>query len=118
MYALLCGELPFDEDVESDTKMKILNDEPKYPADIPEGVAISFKLGFEADPSRCGIASQGYAPEKAKLATDLVRTLSPSVSGRTCAATTSHPCRPSPTGLYHEAGKRLFASNEGCRCGH
>jgi hypothetical protein len=37
LYALLCGELPFDEDIESETKMKILNDEPKYPADIPEG---------------------------------------------------------------------------------
>jgi hypothetical protein len=37
LYALLCGELPFDEDTENETKLKILNDEPKYPADLPEG---------------------------------------------------------------------------------
>ncbi|KAL7269974.1 hypothetical protein RUND412_007331 [Rhizina undulata] len=36
LYALLCGELPFDEDIEEDTKMKILEGEPKYPEDIPE----------------------------------------------------------------------------------
>ncbi|KAG0638511.1 kinase-like domain-containing protein [Tuber brumale] len=36
LYALLCGELPFDEDVEDDTKLKILKDEPKYPEDLPE----------------------------------------------------------------------------------
>jgi len=38
LYALLCGELPFDEDIEDDTKLKILNDEPRYPDDLPEGV--------------------------------------------------------------------------------
>ena len=37
LYALLCGELPFDEDVEDDTKYKILNEEPKYPEDLPDG---------------------------------------------------------------------------------
>jgi len=42
LYALLCGELPFDEDIESETKMKILNEEPKYPADIPEGETSMF----------------------------------------------------------------------------
>ncbi|KAK6521438.1 hypothetical protein TWF506_001652 [Arthrobotrys conoides] len=31
LYALLCGELPFDEDDETSTKLKILNEEPKYP---------------------------------------------------------------------------------------
>ncbi|PWW76146.1 kinase-like protein [Tuber magnatum] len=36
LYALLCGELPFDEDIEDDTKLKILKDEPKYPEDLPE----------------------------------------------------------------------------------
>jgi len=38
LYALLCGELPFDEDIEDDTKLKILNDEPRYPDDLAEGV--------------------------------------------------------------------------------
>ncbi|KAI7429780.1 kinase-like protein, partial [Hortaea werneckii] len=37
LYALLCGELPFDEDEEMDTKNKILREEPKYPDYLPEG---------------------------------------------------------------------------------
>ncbi|KAF3915985.1 hypothetical protein AA313_de0208736 [Arthrobotrys entomopaga] len=36
LYALLCGELPFDEDDETSTKLKILNDEPKYPEHLNE----------------------------------------------------------------------------------
>ncbi|SMR57339.1 unnamed protein product [Zymoseptoria tritici ST99CH_3D1] len=36
LYALLCGELPYDEDDESDTKNKILKEEPKYPDHMPE----------------------------------------------------------------------------------
>lgn len=36
LYALLCGELPFDEDDESVTKGMILKDEPRYPEHIPE----------------------------------------------------------------------------------
>ncbi|EPS42726.1 hypothetical protein H072_3311 [Dactylellina haptotyla CBS 200.50] len=36
LYALLCGELPFDEDDETSTKLKILNDEPKYPEHLSE----------------------------------------------------------------------------------
>ncbi|EON66794.1 CAMK/CAMKL protein kinase [Coniosporium apollinis CBS 100218] len=35
LYALLCGELPFDEDDENDTKTKILKDEPNYPEHLP-----------------------------------------------------------------------------------
>jgi serine/threonine protein kinase len=35
LYALLCGELPFDEDDETSTKAKILKEEPKYPDHIP-----------------------------------------------------------------------------------
>ncbi|KAI9720918.1 MAG: hypothetical protein M1828_005488 [Chrysothrix sp. TS-e1954] len=35
LYALLCGELPFDEDDESATKKKILGEEPKYPDHVP-----------------------------------------------------------------------------------
>ena len=35
LYALLCGELPFDEDDENATKMRILKEEPKYPDHLP-----------------------------------------------------------------------------------
>lgn len=31
LYALLCGELPFDDDDDSITRTKILSEEPKYP---------------------------------------------------------------------------------------
>ncbi|KAA8894645.1 kinase-like domain-containing protein [Sphaerosporella brunnea] len=51
LYALLCGELPFDEDVESDTKLKILNDEPKYPADLPEDAVSLLKALLQKKPS-------------------------------------------------------------------
>ncbi|KAI9848695.1 MAG: hypothetical protein M1837_006782 [Sclerophora amabilis] len=35
LYALLTGELPFDEDDDPATKMKILGSEPKYPDHLP-----------------------------------------------------------------------------------
>ena len=35
LYALLVGELPFDDDDEMVTKMKILKEEPKYPDTFP-----------------------------------------------------------------------------------
>jgi serine/threonine protein kinase len=35
LYALLVGELPFDDDDETVTKMKILKEEPKYPENFP-----------------------------------------------------------------------------------
>ncbi|KAI9670367.1 MAG: hypothetical protein M1817_004410 [Caeruleum heppii] len=35
LYALLTGELPFDEDDEGATKLKILSSEPKYPDHLP-----------------------------------------------------------------------------------
>ncbi|OCL08281.1 Pkinase-domain-containing protein [Glonium stellatum] len=35
LYALLAGELPFDDDDETVTKMKILKEEPKYPEAFP-----------------------------------------------------------------------------------
>ncbi|KAL1304971.1 hypothetical protein AAFC00_003877 [Neodothiora populina] len=37
LYALLCGELPFDEDDESASKALILKEDPKYPDYVPEG---------------------------------------------------------------------------------
>lgn len=36
LYALLCGELPFDDDDETATKSKILKEEPKYPEALPQ----------------------------------------------------------------------------------
>lgn len=45
LYALLCGELPFDEDDDQATKMLILKEEPKYPDHLPEaGCALIKKL--------------------------------------------------------------------------
>ncbi|CAM1511993.1 Fc.00g095060.m01.CDS01 [Cosmosporella sp. VM-42] len=35
LYALLCGELPFDDDDDNVTRTKILLDEPKYPEHLP-----------------------------------------------------------------------------------
>lgn len=35
LYALLCGELPFDDDDDDTTRRKILSEEPKYPDHIP-----------------------------------------------------------------------------------
>lgn len=36
LYALLCGELPFDEDDEMATKGLIMKEEPKFPDHVPE----------------------------------------------------------------------------------
>ncbi|KAF2141844.1 uncharacterized protein K452DRAFT_326887 [Aplosporella prunicola CBS 121167] len=36
LYALLCGELPFDEDDENVTKSRILKEEPNYPDHMPQ----------------------------------------------------------------------------------
>ncbi|KAF7561415.1 hypothetical protein G7046_g2728 [Stylonectria norvegica] len=35
LYALLCGELPFDDDDDNITRTKILSEEPKYPDHLP-----------------------------------------------------------------------------------
>ena len=35
LYALLCGELPFDDDDDSVTRTRILNQEPAYPDHLP-----------------------------------------------------------------------------------
>jgi serine/threonine protein kinase len=35
LYALLCGELPFDDDDDDTTRRKILSEEPSYPDHIP-----------------------------------------------------------------------------------
>ncbi|KAK5133643.1 hypothetical protein LTR08_007497 [Meristemomyces frigidus] len=36
LYALLCGELPYDEDDDAATKARILKEDPAYPEHIPE----------------------------------------------------------------------------------
>lgn len=36
LYSLLCGELPFDDDDDNVTRSRILAQEPKYPAHIPQ----------------------------------------------------------------------------------
>lgn len=36
LYALLCGELPFDDDDDNITRTKILSDEPNYPDHLPK----------------------------------------------------------------------------------
>ncbi|GAM82564.1 hypothetical protein ANO11243_005460 [Dothideomycetidae sp. 11243] len=38
LFALLVGELPFDDDDDNVTKQKILKDDPRYPEHFPEGV--------------------------------------------------------------------------------
>ncbi|KAI1329234.1 kinase-like protein [Xylariaceae sp. FL0255] len=35
LYALLCGELPFDDDDDNITRTKILSDDPKFPDHLP-----------------------------------------------------------------------------------
>ncbi|KAF2209884.1 hypothetical protein CERZMDRAFT_46411, partial [Cercospora zeae-maydis SCOH1-5] len=37
LYALLCGELPFDDDNDNVTKGRILKEDPEYPEYMPEG---------------------------------------------------------------------------------
>ncbi|CAI4216085.1 unnamed protein product [Parascedosporium putredinis] len=44
LYALLCGELPFDDDDDNVTRTKILTDEPKYPDHIPADALSLIKL--------------------------------------------------------------------------
>ncbi|MBE7182726.1 MAG: protein kinase, partial [Terriglobus roseus] len=44
LYALLVGELPYDEDDEAVTKQKILREEPKYPDTMPQQAQDLIKL--------------------------------------------------------------------------
>ena len=37
LYALLCGELPFDDDDETEIKRRILKEEPRYLESMPQG---------------------------------------------------------------------------------
>lgn len=40
LYALLVGELPFDEDTEDETRRKILSEEPRYAEHLAEGTVV------------------------------------------------------------------------------
>lgn len=44
LYALLCGELPFDDDDDNITRTMILTQEPKYPDHIPPDALALLKL--------------------------------------------------------------------------
>jgi serine/threonine protein kinase len=44
LYALLCGELPFDDDDDNVTRTKILSEEPKYPEHLPNDAVALIKL--------------------------------------------------------------------------
>ncbi|KAI0175474.1 kinase-like protein [Hypoxylon sp. FL1284] len=44
LYALLCGELPFDDDDDNVTRTKILAEEPKYPQHLPADAVSLIKI--------------------------------------------------------------------------
>ncbi|KAI0818407.1 kinase-like protein [Xylaria sp. FL0064] len=44
LYALLCGELPFDDDDDNVTRTKILSEEPKYPDHLPSDAVALIKI--------------------------------------------------------------------------
>ncbi|KAK9774836.1 putative Kinase-like domain-containing protein [Seiridium cardinale] len=44
LYALLCGELPFDDDDDNITRTRILSEEPKYPEHLPADAVSLIKL--------------------------------------------------------------------------
>ncbi|RYP66172.1 hypothetical protein DL771_007948 [Monosporascus sp. 5C6A] len=43
LYALLCGELPFDDDDDNVTRTKILSEDPKYPEHLPADAVVLLK---------------------------------------------------------------------------
>ncbi|KAI0482698.1 kinase-like protein [Xylariaceae sp. FL0804] len=44
LYALLCGELPFDDDDDNVTRTKILSEDPKFPAHLPPDAVKLLKI--------------------------------------------------------------------------
>src|SRR5437773_4340389 len=44
LYALLCGELPFDDDDDNITRTKILSEEPRYPEHLASEATSLIKL--------------------------------------------------------------------------
>lgn len=43
LYALLCGELPFDDDDDNVTRTRILAEEPRYPSHLPADAVLLIK---------------------------------------------------------------------------
>ncbi|KAL8396551.1 hypothetical protein RB594_003578 [Gaeumannomyces avenae] len=52
LYALLCGELPFDEDDDNDTRRKILSEEPRYPDHLPPAALSLLQILLSKRPLR------------------------------------------------------------------
>lgn len=52
LYALLCGELPFDEDDDNETRRKILSEEPKYPEHLPPAALSLLQILLSKRPLR------------------------------------------------------------------
>jgi hypothetical protein len=52
LYALLCGELPFDDDDDNITRTKILSEEPKYPDHLPAEATALIKTLLSKRPLR------------------------------------------------------------------
>ncbi|KAJ2896638.1 hypothetical protein MKZ38_005397 [Zalerion maritima] len=52
LYALLCGELPFDDDDDNVTRTKILSEEPKYSDHLPADAVSLIKLLLSKRPFR------------------------------------------------------------------
>ncbi|ROW00017.1 hypothetical protein VPNG_08339 [Cytospora leucostoma] len=50
LYALLCGELPFDDDDDDVTRRKILGEEPNYPDHIPQDALSLLKVMLSKRP--------------------------------------------------------------------
>lgn len=50
LYALLCGELPFDDDEDDVTRRRILTEEPNYPDDLPPDALALIKLMLSKRP--------------------------------------------------------------------
>ncbi|KAI1261809.1 kinase-like protein [Xylariaceae sp. FL1019] len=44
LYALLCGELPFDDDDDNVTRTKILSNEPKFPEHLPSDAVALLRM--------------------------------------------------------------------------
>jgi len=72
LYALLAGELPFDDDNDTSTKVRILTCEPKYPGQIPADAKALIQLLLSKRqlirPSLSDILAHpflaGYAPQQ------------------------------------------------------
>ncbi|ODV92811.1 hypothetical protein CANCADRAFT_30849 [Tortispora caseinolytica NRRL Y-17796] len=52
LYALVTGQLPFDENEEDETRRRILNNEPDYPDYIPPDVLSLIKQLLDKDPTK------------------------------------------------------------------